>query len=151
VTADEQPSRIVACIPDEFTDGMSDGYFVENHLNIIQSMQQSPHVDLFFLLGVLNSEVVDFFFRAMNGNTQVSATELNLLPMPLGKYERDIADLAKAIQKARQDKKQTALMERLNGLVGKAYGLSDENLEFLREYLRKRFKNHRGRTKYDII
>ena len=32
VTADEQPSRIVACIPDEFADGMADGYFVENHL-----------------------------------------------------------------------------------------------------------------------
>ena len=78
----------------------------------------------------------------MNGNTQVSATELNLLPIPVGTYERDIADLAKAIQKASEGKKQTALMERLNRLVARAYGLSDGNLDFLREYHRKRFKNH---------
>jgi len=141
VTADEQPSRIVACIPDEFIDGKRNGYFVENHLNIIQSPLQSHDVDLFFILGVLNSDIVDFFFRAMNGNTQVSATELNLLPIPVGNYERNIADLAKTIQKTRPGEKQTALIERLNQVVAMAYGLSDGNLELLREYLRKRFKN----------
>jgi adenine-specific DNA-methyltransferase len=140
VTADEQPSRIVACIPEKLIDGRADRYFVENHLNIIQPTQQNPHIDLFFLLGVLNSDIVDFFFRAMNGNTQVSATELNLLPIPLGKYERDIADLAKTIQKTEHGKKQAGLVEKLNQLVAMAYGLGGGDLEFLREFLLKRFK-----------
>lgn len=127
--------------PEEFINEKQNGYFVENHLNIIQSPPQGHDVDLFFILGVLNSDIVDFFFRAMNGNTQVSATELNLLPIPVGNYEREIADLAKTIQKTGQGEKQTELMERLNRLVTMAYRLSDGNLEFLREYLRKRFKN----------
>lgn len=71
VTADEQPSHIVACIPEEFCKKELGGYFVENHLNIVQSVTESNTIDLYFILGVLNSEVVDFFFRTMNGNTQV--------------------------------------------------------------------------------
>lgn len=139
ITADEQPSRIVACIPEEFYRKDSNGYFVENHLNIIQPVSENPAVDLYFILGVLNSEIVEFFFRAMNGNTQVSATELNLLPIPVGKYEFDIGKVAKMIQTATGSKKEKLLSE-LNRLVAKTYGLSDKELEFIKRYLDSKFK-----------
>ncbi|MGQ3685943.1 MAG: Eco57I restriction-modification methylase domain-containing protein [Candidatus Loosdrechtia sp.] len=135
VTADEQPSRIVACIPEEFCKKERDGYFVENHLNIVQPLTENNTIDLYFILGVLNSEVVDFFFRAMNGNTQVSATELNLLPVATGKYDDKIADIAKEIQAVEEAKKNKLLTE-LNVLVAKAYGLNTKELSFIKRNLR---------------
>lgn len=89
VTAGEQPNRLVACIPESFCLEQRFGYFVENHLNIVQARQLSSNIDLFYLLGIFNSDVVEFFFRVMNGNTQVSATELNLTPIPRGKLYKD--------------------------------------------------------------
>ena len=140
ITADEQPSRIVACIPDDFCKRETNGYFVENHLNVIQSTTKKSKVDLYFMLGVLNSEIIDFFFRAMNGNTQVSATELNLLPMPLGKYESRIAMTAKAIQKTNAGKNRYKLTEELNTTVARAYGLNASELEYIKKHLNYRFR-----------
>ncbi len=140
ITADEQPSRMVACIPDGFCKRETDGYFVENHLNVIQPKTKKPKVDLYFMLGVLNSEIVDFFFRAMNGNTQVSATELNLLPIPLRKYESDIARIAKAIQKTKAGKNRYKLTEELNTTVARAYGLNANELEYIKKHLEYRLR-----------
>lgn len=138
VTADEQHSRIVACMPEEFYRKERNGYFVENHLNIIQPAAGKSSVSLFSILGVLNSEIVEFFFRAMNGNTQVSATEINLLPIPVGRYEHEISGIANKLQKTAQDKIKNKLFEELNLLVAKAYGLSTDELEFIRRSLSHR-------------
>ncbi len=135
VTADEQPSRIVACLPETFCEKESNGYFVENHLNIIKPIINAPDTDLYFILGVLNSEVVDFFFRAMNGNTQVSATELNLLPIPKGKLENDIAAMAEKIQATSGKDAKNILIQELNSLVAEAYGLTNNDLKFIRQFL----------------
>jgi adenine-specific DNA-methyltransferase len=135
VTSDEQHSRIVACLPEEFCTKKRNGYFVENHLNIIQPAAGKYSVSLYFILGVLNSEIMDFFFRAMNGNTQVSATELNLLPIPIGRYEYEISGVANKLQKTFEDRMKNKLVEQLNLLVAKAYRLSADELEFVRRSL----------------
>lgn len=143
VTADEQPSRIVACIPEEFCKIERNGYFVENHLNVIQLVIKNSETDIYFILGILNSEVVEFFFRAMNGNTQVSATELNLLPMPTGKYNYKIADIAKEIQTTEEAKREKLLKE-LNVLVAKAYDLNTNERSFIKRHLNEREYDNSG-------
>src|SRR4029078_8949158 len=97
VTADEQARRIVASLTR--LPG-SRRYFVENHLNVLQPSHRTP-VALEFLLGVLSSDVVEFMFRSMKGNTQVSATELNLLPIPRGNFESEITDLVGRMEEAK--------------------------------------------------
>jgi adenine-specific DNA-methyltransferase len=141
VTADEQTSRIVAGIPEKFCKEEKNGYFVENHLNIIQPVIKEYDMDLYFILAVLNSEIVEFFFRTMNGNTQVSATELNLLPIPKGRHEKDIAILAKRIQSASGDISKKRLSQDLNSLVAKAYGLTKDDLRFIKRFLYSRSKS----------
>jgi adenine-specific DNA-methyltransferase len=137
ITADEQPSRIIACIPEEFCKKERNGYFVENHLNIVQPTVKNRTIDLYFILGILNSEVVEFFFRAMNGNTQVSVTDLNRLPIPLGKYEKDIAHFTKIIKKINRREKRVNLLKKLNQLVVVAYGLKEKEHEFIKKFLGK--------------
>jgi adenine-specific DNA-methyltransferase len=56
---------------------------IENHLNYIYSMREEMNEDeAFGLAALLNTELLDTYFRASSGNTQVSATELRAMPLP---------------------------------------------------------------------
>jgi len=135
VTADEQPHRLVACVPELFCAEHAAGYFVENHLNVIQPCPDAPPIDLYYLLGILCSDVIEFFFRAMNGNTQVSATELNLMPIPRCERERRIATLARQLQNTQDSVVRESLEQRLNEQVAKTYNLTPDELRFIQETL----------------
>jgi hypothetical protein len=135
VTADEQPHRLVACIPESFCMEHVAGYFVENHLNVIQPRPDAPPIDLYYLLGILCSDVIEFFFRTMNGNTQVSATELNLMPIPRCDQEPQIAALARRLQDTPDPVARVPLEQRLNEQVTDAYGLTPDELHFIQKTL----------------
>jgi adenine-specific DNA-methyltransferase len=133
VTADEQAHRIVAgraALP------VRQRYFVENHLNVLQP-KPGARVDLHFLLGILSSNVVEFLFRSMNGNTQVSASELNLLPIPRGGFESEIAEIAAALERTEPRPKKTDLEAEMNERIARAYGLTGRDLGFLQGILRE--------------
>lgn len=135
VTADEQPHRLVACVPESFCMEHEEGYFVENHLNVIQPRPGAPPIDLYYLLGILCSDVIEFFFRTMNGNTQVSATELNLMPISRCDQEPRIAVLSRRLQDTRDAAALASVEQQLNEQVAKAYGLTTDELRFLQETL----------------
>ncbi len=137
VTADEQPHRLVACVLDHFCAEHAAGYFVENHLNVIQPRSDAPPIDLYYLLSILCSDVIEFFFRAMNGNTQVSATELNLMPIPRCGQESQIAALARQLQDTPDIVARIALEQKLNEQVAQVYGLTTDELRFIQETLIK--------------
>lgn len=133
ITADEQARRIVASrsgLP------LRQRYFVENHLNVLQPAPEAE-IDLSYLLGVLSSDVVEFLFRSMNGNTQVSATELNLLPIPRGRFEPEIAELTATLEEAGNRQKRADLEGELHERIAKAYGLTRRDLSFLQRILRE--------------
>jgi adenine-specific DNA-methyltransferase len=133
ITADEQARRIVASLSG-FPSRQR--YFVENHLNLLQPVPAS-RVDLHYLLGVLSSDVVEFLFRSMNGNTQVSATELNLLPVPRGRFEGEISRLTEELGAAATPRERVEREGDLNDRVASAYGLTRGDLSFLQSILRE--------------
>jgi len=139
VTADEQPHRLVACVPEHFCAEHAAGYFVENHLNVIQPCADAPPIDLYYLLGILCSDVIEFFFRTMNGNTQVSATELNLMPIPRCDRESRIVALARQLQDTQESAARASLEQQLNEQVAEAYGLISDELRFIQEILTKNY------------
>ena len=56
---------------------------IENHLNYIYRRQGSlSELETLGLSAILNSSLLDRYFRISNGNTQVSATELRAMPLP---------------------------------------------------------------------
>ncbi len=73
---------------------------LENHLNYIHRPGGTLSEDEAWGLAALyNSSLLDTYFRAVNGNTQVSATELRAMPLPahetilaIGRRVKDLSD-----------------------------------------------------------
>ena len=56
---------------------------LENHLNYIHKPKGNLTAEeIFGLAALLNSHLIDAWFRSTNGSTQVSATELRAMPLP---------------------------------------------------------------------
>ena len=56
---------------------------LENHLNYIHKPKGTLTAEeIFGLAALLNSHLIDAWFRSTNGNTQVSATEIRAMPLP---------------------------------------------------------------------
>jgi hypothetical protein len=79
-------------------------------------------------MALLNSKLLDFIFRVFNGNTQVSATELNLMPLPLIEDHEGITGLAKKAMKAHGDKLRSIERE-IDTEVYNLYRLDQEEIK----------------------
>jgi adenine-specific DNA-methyltransferase len=81
-SAKEEPRRLVAA-PWLKRDSSSRFLGIENHLNYIHRPGGELNEDeAYGLAAILNSRLLDTYFRVSSGNTQVSATELRAMPLP---------------------------------------------------------------------
>ena len=125
ISAKEQKRRIEAAyIPSSWCSG-THGYFLENHLNFIFKKDVDSNYNLVFLMALLNSKLLDFISRVFNGNTQVSATGLNLMPLPLIEDHEGITSLAKKAMKA-QGGKLSSIEKQIDTEVYNLYRLDEE-------------------------
>ena len=82
----------------------------ENHLNVIFKKKGTLSVsETIGLSALLNSAIIDRYFRIVNGNTQVNAAELRIMPVPPLEVIRNIGQ---KIQEAQAD---TA--EKIEGMI----------------------------------
>lgn len=99
----EQTRRIYASVlnADEFP---YERVGLENHLNYVHrpgGMMTLP--EAYGLTAILNGPLIDSYFRALSGNTQVNATEIRGLPLP---DKATIIRIGKAVQTKLTDPEQ---------------------------------------------
>jgi adenine-specific DNA-methyltransferase len=83
-TTKEEKRRLVAGIM-ETADSYSPWVGMENHLNYVyRPKSELTQAEAFGLAAYFNSALVDRYFRAISGNTQVNATEIRVMPVPDG-------------------------------------------------------------------
>jgi adenine-specific DNA-methyltransferase len=89
-TAKEERRRLVAGIV-ETKDSYSPFLGLENHLNYVYkaNSELSKHEAL-GLAALFNSLLIDRYFRAISGNTQVNAAEIRTIPVPCADTIREI-------------------------------------------------------------
>jgi|SRR3989344_5779175 len=95
-SAKEEKKRIVAA---PLTSEILKSQFVgiENHINYIyRKIGELSEIEALGLAAILNSSLLDSYFRIFNGNTQVSATELRNLPLPSSRIIEKIGLLIKS-------------------------------------------------------
>ena len=81
-SAKEEPRRLTAA-PFIAADLALPAIGFENHLNYVHRPGGTLSEDeAWGLAGLYNTRLLDTWFRAVNGNTQVSATELRAMPLP---------------------------------------------------------------------
>lgn len=95
-TAKEERRRLVAGIV-ETKDSYSPFLGLENHLNYVYrpTGELSKHEAL-GLAALLNSALVDRYFRTISGNTQVNAAEIRAMPVP---SVETITEIGHAVEK----------------------------------------------------
>ncbi|MCB2298882.1 Eco57I restriction-modification methylase domain-containing protein [Clostridium tagluense] len=56
---------------------------IENHINYLAKIDgEITQEELYGMFCLFNSSILDIYYRIMNGNTQVNATEANAIPLP---------------------------------------------------------------------
>ncbi|MEX2176868.1 MAG: Eco57I restriction-modification methylase domain-containing protein [Pirellulaceae bacterium] len=96
-TSKEEKKRLVAGIV-EAKDSYSSWLGLENHLNYVyRSGKEMSRAEAFGLAAYFNSELVDRYFRAISGNTQVNASEIRAMPVP---DELALARIGSAVESA---------------------------------------------------
>jgi len=140
-TAKEQRRRLVAAFPQEW-EHATGSFFVENHLNLIMPIKGTASLPPEYVLALLNSRLFDFIFRTFNGNTQVSATELNVMRfvVPDVPIVDEVVRLVRQLQDSRafsQLKQASELAERLDRIVHGLYGLTPDEIEIIESHTRR--------------
>ena len=136
ITATEQTRRIIAAISK-----MTSPYFVENHYNIVDC--KKPIVDIRYLLAIINSMLTDYIFRKINGNTQVSATEINFFNIKRSKREDEIISLVDQISNKEIDpQKKMEIEKEIDEIIFGIYELSQEERNQIEGFYKSR-KNER--------
>ncbi len=73
----------------------------ENHLNVIFKKKEALSIsETIGVSALLNSAIIDRYFRIVNGNTQVNAAELRIMPIPPLEV---IKNIGKKVQKMQAD------------------------------------------------
>ena len=130
-TSSEQEWRIFATIvnPLEFDCALC----TENHTNVFE-IKDSEKAK--FYLGILNSKLMDFYFRIFNSNTQVSSGELNSLPIFIASSAQQqpiiaLVDKILAAKKADVGADTSELEKQIDELVYDLYGLSENERKII--------------------
>ena len=121
ISAKEQSRRIEAALINN-----KEEYFLENHLNFLwKKSSNAPSLKIMELL--LNSKLWDYLFRLINGNTQVSAYEMNIFPLPHG--------LEEFAEKVPDDdvSYSNEMLEKLEQKIHSLYGLTREESKVILE------------------
>jgi adenine-specific DNA-methyltransferase len=98
---------------------------IENHVNYIHKPKGSLSVgEAFGIAALLNTGLIDNYFRSLNGHTQVNATEIRTLPLPDLSVIRKIGE---AVSKVKD------LPANLDEMIGSQLGIDADIIKDLEE------------------
>ena len=99
-----------------------------NSCNFLCVEENDMDLDLFSLMGIMNSTLINWLFKLTSSNNHVNNYEIDALPIPIkSKYLKDISDKVKLLIK----NKDMTIIDEIDHLVYKSYGIKsdyDENV-----------------------
>jgi len=98
---------------------------IENHVNYIHKPNGSLSVgEAFGIAALLNTGLIDNYFRSLNGHTQVNATEIRNVPLPDLFVIKKIGEIVS---------KEKDLLANLDEMIGSQLGIDAEIIKHLEE------------------
>lgn len=114
-------------------------YVLGNSCNFISIKDNEYGIDIYALLGLFNTKIINWLFKLTSSNNHVNNYEIDCFPVPVGAMELEhISHLAKEYIETNDE----SLLEKIEMLAECAYGISEkageikvEEKDFLTEYL----------------
>lgn len=92
------------------------GYVLGNSCNFIFVDNNQDGVDIYYLLGLLNSDLYDWYFRIFSSNNHINNYEIDSFPIPVGVPEQyEISSLTREFMQNRDNK----ILAKIEDLVRK--------------------------------
>ena len=124
--------KIYACmVPKEFIEEHQ-AYFVENHVNVVKLKEDTQsNAALWGVTAWLNSNLLNFIFNSINGNSHISIYELSSLPIN-GDLIRKVTPLVRKINFQEKGKLEKSI-ENLNNTINSHFELTETEISRLNE------------------
>lgn len=115
-----------------------------NSCNFISVLDNDLNIDLYAILGLFNSSIINWFFKLTSSNNHVNNYEIDCFPVPTNsKYLPEISRLVKGYLNTYDDK----LLEKIEECVHIAYGLKESK----NDEIFSNDNNHLARDYYKSI
>jgi adenine-specific DNA-methyltransferase len=109
------------------------GIFCGNSVNYI--VMEQNHLDIMFLLGLLNCKLMNYIFRKFSTNSNVNGYEVDNLPIPVKiSNQQAIVELVDKVLISKRSSSQAStvnLEKQIDSLIYKLYELSPEEIELI--------------------
>jgi DNA-cytosine methyltransferase len=93
-----------------------------NSCNFI-SVQENKHgIDLYFLLGLLNSGIMNWYFKLQSSNNHINNYEIDTFPIPIHFERKD--EIAELVREYLSDMNRKLILDKIDELVCEAFGLN---------------------------
>jgi hypothetical protein len=111
------------------------GYYLANSCNYILPLRS---IDLYCLLGFLNSKTINWFFRCFSTNSNVNGYEVDNFPIPRldSDVQLRISELVKEVIETKRVNHLTdtsAIEKQIDEFVYQAYELSKEDIKIIEQ------------------
>ena len=101
-------------------------YVLGNSCNFISILKNDYDIDLYYILGLLNSDIINWFFKVTSSNNHINNYEIDNFPVPINyKYKYKISNLVKDYILNPNNKD---LLKQINQLVYESFEI-EENEE----------------------
>ena len=97
-----------------------------NSCNFLSIAPNEDGVDEYYLLGVLNSPLIDWFFKLSSSNNHINNYEIDTFPIPI---KNGLCwEISNAVQEYLKEPSDD-LLQHINSMVSRAYGIVDSKEE----------------------
>lgn len=97
-----------------------------NSCNFVTVTENEDGVDIFYVLGVLNSTLIDWYFKLTSSNNHINNYEIDNFPIPVAFSKKDKVSTLVQQYLAEHDED---LLSKIDSLIYEAYGLINEKEE----------------------
>lgn len=95
-------------------------YVLGNSCNFISVSANKYAVDIYALLGLLNTKIINWLFKLTSSNNHVNNYEIDCFPIPVG--AKELSSISKLVRRY-LDTEDTVLIDEIERLSESAYGL----------------------------
>ena len=97
-----------------------------NSCNFLSIDENEDGVDEYYLLGVLNSPLIDWFFKLSSSNNHINNYEIDTFPIPI---KTPLCAAISSAVKSYMQNPHDELLQKINAMVSEAYGIVETTEE----------------------